>query len=40
MKVFVNQFTGTFLYGYAIRDNIGIDDVSHIDSTGLYFNVW
>lgn len=40
MLVFVNQFTGLFLYGYTLRDEVGlsdgIDDVPHIDSTGLH----
>lgn len=37
MKVFVNQFTGDFLYNYAIRDNgEGYDDVVHPNSSGKY----
>lgn len=35
MLVFVNQFKGDFMYGYAIRDSYGegIDDVPHPDPT-------
>lgn len=29
MLVFINQFKGMFLYNYAIRDGLGIDDVPH-----------
>lgn len=36
MLVFINQFTGMFLYNYAIRDDIGIDDLPHTDSQSLY----
>lgn len=32
MLVFINQFTGTFMYNYAIRDSIGIDDVPHVSN--------
>lgn len=36
MLVFINQFTGNFIYNYAIRDGIGITDKPHINTTGLY----
>lgn len=36
MLVFVNQFDGTFIYNYAIRDEIGRDDVPHYNTSGLY----
>lgn len=40
MLVFINQFDGTFLYNYTLRDEGGIidgtDDVPHPDSTGLH----
>lgn len=36
MKVFVNQFDGTFLYEYAIRDGIGVDNIPHKNASGLY----
>lgn len=36
MKVFVNQFMGSFLYGYALRDGLGITDKPHYNATGLY----
>lgn len=40
MLVFVNQFTGMFLYGYTIRDENGVadgpDDVPHENKSGLY----
>ena len=40
MLVFINQFDGTFLYNYTLRDEGGIidgtDDVPHSDSTGLH----
>jgi hypothetical protein len=37
MKVFINQFDGTFMYNYAIRDNgYGPDDLPHINNTGNY----
>ena len=40
MLVFINQFDGTFLYNYTLRDEggiiDGIDDVPHTDSTGLH----
>ena len=38
MKVFVNQFTGDFLYNFAIRDiyNSGPDDVVHPENSGEY----
>lgn len=36
MLVFVNQFDGTFIYDYAIRDGIGIDNKPHKNATGLY----
>ena len=29
MLIFINQFEGTFLYDYAIRDQIGTDDIPH-----------
>ena len=29
MLIFINQFEGTFLYDYAIRDQIGVDDIPH-----------
>lgn len=37
MLVFINQFDGTFLYDYAIRDNgAGVDNIPHKNSTGLF----
>ena len=37
MLVFINQFDGTFLYDYAIRDGgAGVDNFPHKNSTGLY----
>lgn len=36
MLVFVNQFDGTFMYGYAIKDGIGIDNIPHTNATGEY----
>lgn len=38
MKVFVNQFTGDFMYNYAIRDiyGSGPDDVVHSENSGEY----
>lgn len=38
MKVFVNQFTGDFMYNYAIRDiyGSGADDVVHSENSGEY----
>lgn len=36
MLVFVNQFDGTFLYNYAIRDGVGVDDIPHKNSSGDY----
>lgn len=37
MLVFVNQFDGTFLYDYAIRDGgTGVDNFPHKNKTGLY----
>ena len=36
MLVFVNQFDGTFIYNYAIRDEIGRDDIPHYNTSGLY----
>lgn len=38
MKVFVNQFTGDFMYNYAIRDanGSGTDDVVHGETSGKY----
>lgn len=36
MLVFINQFVGTFIYGYAIRDNGGYDDLPHPSATGLH----
>lgn len=37
MLVFINQFDGTFLYDYAIRDNgAGVDNFPHKNSTGLF----
>lgn len=36
MLVFVNQFDGTFLYDYALRDGIGITDKPHPNPTGMY----
>lgn len=40
MLVFVNQFDGTFLYGYTLRDDPGItdgvDDTVHENKSGLY----
>lgn len=40
MLVFVNQFDGTFLYGYTIRDDPGVtdgvDDTVHENKSGLY----
>ena len=36
MLVFVNQFTGTFLYNYAIRNGVGVDDQPHEDTSGHY----
>lgn len=34
MLVFVNQFQGTYLYNYAIRDGIGMDDIPHYNNNG------
>lgn len=36
MKIFINQFTGDFMYNYAIRDGIGVDDVIHHNTSGTY----
>lgn len=40
MLVFINQFDGTFLYGYTLRDDPGItdgvDDTVHENKSGLY----
>ena len=36
MKIFVNQFDGTFLYDYAIRDQVGVDDIPHPNTEKLY----
>lgn len=36
MKVFVNQFDGTFLYDYAIMDGLGYDGFPHKNATGMY----
>lgn len=37
MLVFINQFDGTFLYNYAIRDGgVGADDSCHPNPSGLY----
>lgn len=37
MKVFVNQFDGSFMYNYAIRDNgVGQDDLPHPNNSGRY----
>lgn len=37
MLVFVNQFDGSFLYDYAIKDGgAGVDNFPHKNSTGLY----
>lgn len=36
MLVFINQFDGTFLYDYAIRDNMGVDNIPHKNNTGLF----
>lgn len=36
MLVFINQFDGTFLYNYAIRDKDGIDDYPHENNENLY----
>ena len=40
MLVFINQFTGMFLYGYTIRDDNGVtdgaDDVPHENKSKLY----
>lgn len=37
MLIFINQFDGTFLYDYAIRDNgYGKDDLPHKNPTGVY----
>lgn len=36
MLVFVNQFDGTFMYRYAIKDGIGIDNIPHSNATGEY----
>ena len=36
MMVFVNQFDGTFLYNYAIRNGLDTDDKPHYDDTHLY----
>lgn len=33
MLVFVNQFDGSFMYNYAIRNGEGYDNLPHIDST-------
>lgn len=31
MLVFVNQFDGTFMYNYSLRDGFGADDVPHLN---------
>lgn len=37
MLVFINQFDGSFLYDYAIRDGgTGVDNIPHKNSTGLF----
>lgn len=36
MLIFVNQFGGDFLYDYAIRDQIGVDDMPHPNEEKLY----
>lgn len=36
MKIFINQFDGTFLYDYAIRDQVGVDDIPHPNTEKLY----
>lgn len=36
MLVFINQFDGTFIYNYAIRDQIGTDDIPHVNNSGNY----
>ena len=36
MLIFLNQFDGTFLYDYAIRDQLGIDDKPHPNAEKLY----
>ena len=36
MKVFVNQFDGTFLYDYAIKDGLGYDGFPHKNASGMY----
>ena len=37
MKIFVNQFDGKFMYGYAIRDGgVGQDDQPHQNPTGQF----
>ena len=37
MKIFINQFDGTFMYNYAIRDNgYGTDDLPHENPNGNY----
>ena len=37
MLVFINQFDGTFLYDYAVRDGgTGVDNFPHKNKTGLY----
>ena len=36
MLVFINQFDGTFIYNYAIRDKDGIDDYPHPNAENIY----
>lgn len=36
MLIFVNQFDGSFLYNYAIKDGGGYDNLPHKNSTGLF----
>lgn len=37
MKIFINQFDGSFMYNYAIRDNgYGTDDLPHENNTGKF----
>lgn len=37
MLIFINQFDGTFLYDYAIRDGgTGVDNLPHKNNTGLF----
>ena len=36
MLIFINQFKGEFIYNYVLRDNTGVTDLPHEDSTKLH----